>query len=100
MNKLIAGLAAALSIGLLATAAEAAPLGAAGNASGAAVSSEVIQVHGLHTSCQRDGKGWHRSYIWGRQGCMPAKRHGKKHMHKHKPGKHQHSGKHNHGKKH
>jgi hypothetical protein len=87
MKKLIAGLAGAISIGFLASAAQAAPLGAAGNASATGVSSEVIQVHGLHSACRRDRFGWHRSYVWGRQRCAPPwmKHH---HHHKHKHHKH------------
>jgi hypothetical protein len=86
MNKLIAGLAGVLSIGFLASAAQAAPLGGAGKASATGASSEIIQVHGLHSSCQRDRFGWHRSYIWGRQRCGPTWR--KHHHHQHKPHKH------------
>lgn len=96
MNKIVAGLAAALSLGLLATAAEAAPLGAAGSASGAAAPSDLIQVHGLHSSCKLDKKGWHRSHVWGRQACKPPRHdrhdrhdhHGKKHEKKHGKKKH------------
>lgn len=72
MKKLMAGFAGAISIGFLATAAQAAPLGGAGNASAAGVTSEIIQVHGLHSSCSRDRFGWHRSYVWGRQRCVPV----------------------------
>ncbi|MBN8911174.1 MAG: hypothetical protein J0H65_03775 [Rhizobiales bacterium] len=90
MHKLIAGLAGALSIGFLASAAQAAPLGAAGSASATGASTEVIQVHGLHSSCQRDRFGWHRAYIWGRQRCAPAwmKHHHRPHMKHHKHYKH------------
>jgi hypothetical protein len=87
MNKSLFALAGALCLGVVASAAEAAPLGAAGSASSQAASSEVIQVHGLHTSCQRDRRGWHRSYLWGRQFCAPPHR---PHHHGKKPGKHHH----------
>lgn len=92
MKKLLAGLAGALSLALFAPALQAAPLGAAGNASSAGASSEVIQVHGIHGSCQRDRFGWHRSYIWGRQRCVPAwmKHHHRHHHHHH----HHHKKKH------
>lgn len=85
MKKALAGLAGALSFALLATSAQAAPLGAAGQATSAVAASEVIQVHGLHSSCQRDRFGWHRSYLWGRQRCAPVwmKHHHHKHKHKH-----------------
>ncbi|MCC7252156.1 hypothetical protein, partial [Hyphomicrobium sp.] len=71
MKTLLAGVAGALCIGLFAPVAQAAPLGVAGNASSAGATSEVIRVHGLHSSCQRDRSGWHRSYLWGRQRCTP-----------------------------
>ncbi|WP_295558852.1 hypothetical protein [uncultured Hyphomicrobium sp.] len=86
MRKLLAGLAGALAIALFAPALQAAPLGAAGNASGAQVSSEIIQVHGLHSACRRDRFGWHRSHIWGRERCVPHwlrhHHHGKKYWKK------------------
>jgi hypothetical protein len=92
MKKLLAGVAGALCIGLFAPAAQAAPLGGAGHGS-VGVSSEVIQVHGLHSSCKRDRFGWHRSYVWGRQRCAPQwMKHHHRHHHKH----HKH---HKHGKK-
>lgn len=88
MNKALAGLAGAICIALFAPVAKAAPLSAAGNASSAGVTSEVIPVHGLHSTCKRDRFGWHRSYLWGRQGCVPAwlrhHHHGKKHHFKKK----------------
>lgn len=80
MKKALAGLAGAISFALLASSAQAAPLGAAGHATSAGVTSEVIQVHGLHASCQRDRRGWHRSYIWGRQKCTPPRH---RHHHRH-----------------
>lgn len=84
MKTLLAGLAGAISIGFLATAAQAAPLGAVGAASASGASSEVIQVHGLHSACRRDRFGWHRSYVWGRQRCIPAwMKHHHRHHHKH-----------------
>jgi hypothetical protein len=88
MIKTVAAIAGALSLALLASTAQAAPLGTAGNASQAAAGSDVVQVHGLHSACRRDGRGWHRSYIWGRQSCYPPHRqhrhhhHGKKHWKK------------------
>lgn len=89
MKKLLAGLAGALSLALFAPALQAAPLGAAGKAPGANVSSEIIQVHGIHSSCKRDRFGWHRSHIWGRERCAPRwhkhhhhNHHGKKHWKK------------------
>lgn len=88
MKKALAGFAGALSFALLATSAQAAPFGAAGNATSAGAESEIIQVHGLHSSCQRDRFGWHRQYLWGRQRCTPTwmKHHHRKHHkhHKHK----------------
>ncbi len=91
MKKFIAGLAGAISIGFLASAAQAAPLGAAGTTSETGASSEVIQVHGLHSACRRDRFGWHRSYVWGRQRCVPVWLH-----HHHRPHHHKH---HKHWKK-
>jgi hypothetical protein len=91
MKKSLFALAGALCFGLVASAAQAAPLGAAGNASSAGASSEVIQVHGLHSSCKLDRRGWHRSHLWGRQFCAPPHRHhhhGKKHWKKHYGKKH------------
>lgn len=90
MNKLLAGLAAAIVVGFSASVVQAAPLGSAGNASSTAVSSDVIQVHGLHASCQRDRRGWHRSHLWGRERCIPAwmKRHHHHHGKKHWKKKH------------
>ncbi|WP_333794388.1 hypothetical protein [Hyphomicrobium sp.] len=84
MKRTLAGLAGALSFALLASGAQAAPLGAAGSAATAGLTSEVIQVHGLHASCKRDHRGWHRSYIWGRQRCAPPnyRHHNRHHHHK------------------
>ena len=61
--------------------------GAAGSTSSAAATSDIIRVHGLHSSCLRDRRGWHRAYVWGRQACFPRHRHhrhhhGKKHWKK------------------
>lgn len=86
MNKLLAGLAGAFAIGFFASGAQAASFGGAGSASSTGVSSEVIQVHGLHSSCKRDRFGWHRSHVWGRQRCVPAwlKHHHRHHHHHHK----------------
>lgn len=84
MKKALAGLAGAISFAFLASTAHAAPLGAAGQASSTGVTSEVIQVHGLHTTCQRDRRGWHRSYIWGRQSCTPPQHHRHHRHHRHK----------------
>lgn len=91
MKKSLFALAGALCFGVVASTAQAAPLGAAGNASSAAASSEVIQVHGLHSSCKRDGRGWHRSHLWGRQACAPPHH---RHHHGKKPGKPHHKKKH------
>jgi hypothetical protein len=83
MKKALGGLAGAIAFALFTTSAQAAPLGAAGQATSAVAASEVIQVHGLPSSCQRDRRGWHRSYIWGRQRCAPPHfRHHHRH-HKH-----------------
>lgn len=93
MKKSLAILAGAACFGLLASAASAASLGAAGSASAAAApASDVIQVHGIHSSCKVDGRGWHRSYLWGRQRCAPPKHHhyGPKHGPKHHYGKKKH----------
>lgn len=84
MKKIIAGAAGAICFGLFASMAQAAPLGATGGATSSALPSEIIQVHGLHTSCQRDGRGWHRSYLWGRVACTPPRAHRHKHKHRHK----------------
>ncbi|MDQ8697199.1 hypothetical protein [Hyphomicrobium sp. LHD-15] len=81
MKKILFALAGALCFGVVASAAEAAPLGAAGTASAAAATSEVIQVHGLHSSCKVDRRGWHRSHFWGRERCFPP--HWRKHHHRH-----------------
>ncbi|AHB50252.1 hypothetical protein W911_12225 [Hyphomicrobium nitrativorans NL23] len=81
MKKILAGAAGAICFGLFASMAQAAPLGVTGGATSNALPSEVIQVHGLHTSCQRDRRGWHRSYIWGRQACTPPRAHRHKHRH-------------------
>ena len=70
MTKLLAGLAGALCLGLFASVSQAAPLGGA-DASASAAPSAIIQVHGLHSSCKLDKKGWHRSYLWGRKWCVP-----------------------------
>lgn len=84
MKKLIAGAAGAICLGLFASMAHAAPLGGSGAATSPALSSEIIQVHGLHTSCQRDRRGWHRSYLWGRQACTPPRAHRHKHKRHHR----------------
>lgn len=81
MNKFLAAAAGAICLGLLAPAAGAGPLGVAGGASSAAVPSEIIRVHGLHTACRRDRFGWHRSYLWGREWCSPP--HWRRHMRRH-----------------
>jgi hypothetical protein len=92
MKQLIAGLAGAISLGFLASAAQAVPLGATGSATATGASSEIIQVHGLHSACRRDRYGWHRSYLWGRQRCAPAwmKHHHRPHMKHHKRWKKKH----------
>ena len=71
MKKVLAAAAGALMLCLAAPATQAAPLGAAAPAPAADVSSNVIQVHGLHSVCRRDRFGWHRSHVWGRTHCAP-----------------------------
>jgi len=79
MQTRLAAIAGALLIAMSASSAEAIPLGAAGSGSSAGDESAVIKVHGLHSACRLDRRGWHRSYIWGRQWCAPPHRHyGKK----------------------
>lgn len=98
MKIYFAGLAGALALGLLAPVAEAAPLAGAGGTPPAA-SSEVIQVHGLHSSCRLDKFGWHRSYVWGRAPCGGGPRFHHHHHHHHKKHHHNHHDHHHHGKK-
>lgn len=81
MKKLIAGLAGALCVGLFSTVSQAAPLGGANGAAAAPVGPAVIQVHGLHGACMLDKRGWHRSYVWGRQWCKPPHMHHHHHHH-------------------
>jgi hypothetical protein len=71
MSKTIAGLAGAACLLFVASTANAATLsGSSTQATGSATSS-VILAHGIHTTCQRDKLGWHRSYPW-RKACAPA----------------------------
>jgi hypothetical protein len=69
MTKTLAGLAGVICFGLFAPMAQAAPLGGSADASFAAGTSEIIRVHGIHSSCQWDKFGRHRSRPWGRQYC-------------------------------
>lgn len=68
MSKTIAGLAGAACLLFAATAANAATLSGSGTHATGAASSSVILAHGIHTTCQRDKRGWHRSYPW-RKAC-------------------------------
>lgn len=86
MTKLFAALAGAICIGLMAPVAQAAPLAGAASASSSTGTSEIIRVHGLHSSCKLDRGGWHRSHIWGRERCAPPRWH--KHHHHHHGKKH------------
>lgn len=77
MKKFVAALAGALSIAVVASAANAAPMGApmgvAAEPSSSTASSSVVPVHGWHITCQRDRYGWHRSRVWGREKCAPKR---------------------------
>jgi hypothetical protein len=73
MTRTLAGLAGALCLGLLASVAQAAPLGSVGDSRSVAISSDLVRVHGIHITCRRDKYGWHRSHVWGRERCVPKR---------------------------
>jgi hypothetical protein len=73
MNKLVAGIAGAISIALFAPIAQAAPLSGTGASPSTGIASEIVPVHGWHITCQRDRYGWHRSRVWGREKCVPKR---------------------------
>lgn len=73
MTRTLAGLAGVVCLGALTTFAQAAPLGGSAPTNSTAATSNVIQTHGWHLSCQRDRRGWHRSHVWGRERCVPKR---------------------------
>jgi len=85
-KKLLAAAFGLLALGVVAGTGNAAPLTGATNGllAAKAETSNVIQVHGRHSSCRRDRFGWHRSPRHGvRTFCRPGKRWHRRHYHKH-----------------
>ena len=73
MTRELIALAGALTLGLAASAANAAPIGAA-VADRTAVDGAITLVHGLHKACSWDSYGYHRSRPWGRINCPVTRR--------------------------
>lgn len=99
MKKFLAAAVGLLALGAVAASANAAPLsGANGLATVKTETSNVIQVHGVHSSCRRDRRGWHRSPHGHRRSCA-RRRHYHGHHH-HRARKHHHRRHHHHHRRH
>ena len=71
MKRMLATAGALLALAMTASAATAASLPVYGQLAGAELESGLIEVHGLHRSCEPGRRGWHRSLPWGRLECRP-----------------------------
>lgn len=71
MTRALIAAAGAITLGVAASVAHAAPIGAATAATSTALDDGAVTlVHGLHRSCRWDEWGYHRSRPWGRQACV------------------------------
>lgn len=71
MKSVIKTAGALIALAISASAASAASMPVYG-LQAAELEAGIVQVHGLHRSCELGPRGWHRSAPWGRVPCRPV----------------------------